>query len=62
VIEFIDQNTVYEAGILLKDPKDPRHQYVANLRERSGLMLHQAASRLKDYGAEDAIDSVKMIM
>jgi proteasome activator subunit 4 len=62
VPEFIDQLPHCVAGICLTDPADPRHQYVLGLRERTGRVLHAAVGSLKDNGAEDSIDAVKMII
>lgn len=50
------------AGICLTNPDDPRHQFVFQLRERSGKMLHAAVHSLKNNGAEDSIDCVKMLI
>lgn len=62
VPEFIDLIPSCNAGICLTDPSDPRYQYVISLRDRIGEGLHQAVICLKDSGAEDAIDCVKMLM
>ena len=60
--EFIDHLPHCEAGICLTDPADSRHQFVVQLRERTGTMLHDAVQSLKNNGAEDSIDCVKMII
>ena len=62
VPEFIDQLPHCVAGICLTDPADPRHQFVLGLRERTGRALHAAVASLKNTGAEDSIDAVKMII
>lgn len=62
VPEFIDQLPHCLAGICLADVNDPRHQFVVGFRERSGHMLHEAVHSLKNNGAEDSIDCVKMII
>ena len=46
----------------LTDPSDPRHQFVFQLRERCGRVLHDAVHSLKNNGAEDSIDCVKMLI
>jgi proteasome activator subunit 4 len=62
VMSFIDQDIACETGIILKDPEDPRYQYVCSLRERIGLILHRAVERLTISDTEDAIDSVRTVM
>lgn len=62
VPEFIDQLPHCNAGICLTDPADPRHAFVSQLRDRSGAMLHNAVQSLKNNGAEDSIDCVKMLI
>lgn len=59
---FLNHPTKCATGIALQDPADPRHQFVISLRQRTGQMLHAAIIRLKDNGADDAIDSVKLIV
>lgn len=46
----------------LTDPSDPRHSFVFKLRERCGRVLHDAVHSLKNNGAEDSIDCVKMLI
>ncbi|KAK4048054.1 Proteasome activator BLM10 [Microbotryomycetes sp. JL221] len=59
---FISVYHNVKAGIKLTDPNDPRFQYVASLRQRTGTLLHEAVQTLKRHGREDSIDSVKMII
>lgn len=61
VPEFINQVPHCSAGICLTDPSDPRHQFVIQLRARAGHLFHNAVHSLKNSGAEDSIDCVKMI-
>jgi proteasome activator subunit 4 len=46
----------------LSDPADPRYQFVLALRDRSGQFMHDAVNSLKNNGAEDSIDCVKMLI
>ncbi|GAA94209.1 uncharacterized protein L969DRAFT_375946 [Mixia osmundae IAM 14324] len=62
VPDFVQRSPDIEVGLCLTDPTDVRLQHVMALRERTGRMLHEAARHLRDNGAEDAIDSVKMII
>lgn len=58
--EFIAAYDNVQSGMCLTDPSDPRHQLVAQLRERTGQTLHNAVQLLKSNGREDSIDCVKM--
>ncbi|KAM0751556.1 hypothetical protein T439DRAFT_300497 [Meredithblackwellia eburnea MCA 4105] len=62
VPEFIDQLPHCKAGMCLTDPTDPRHVFVYQLRRRCGRVLHEAVHSLKNNGAEDSIDCVKMLI
>ncbi|KAI5481022.1 proteasome activator subunit 4 [Pseudohyphozyma bogoriensis] len=62
VPEFIDYLPHAQAGIALTDPSDPRHQFVVQIRDRTSQFLHSAVHSLKNNGAEDSIDCVKMII
>lgn len=60
--EFIDYPPHCEGGICLTDTADPRHAFVMQLRARSGETLHASVAALKNNGAEDSIDCVKMLI
>ena len=62
IYEFIDHVPACETSFCLIDVADPRHQLVMSLRQRSAELLHSAVLRLRDNGAEDAIDGVRMIV
>lgn len=62
VPEFIDHLPHCESGLALTDPADPRHQFVTKLRADAGAMMHEAVHALKNNGAEDSIDCVKMLI
>ncbi|KAK4703609.1 proteasome activator subunit 4, partial [Phenoliferia sp. Uapishka_3] len=62
VPDFINQLPHCQAGMCLTDPADPRHAFVFGLRERCGRVLHDAVHSLKNNGAEDSIDCVKMLI
>lgn len=62
VPEFIDHLPHSKAGICITDPLDPRHIFITELRARTGAILHRSVNVLKNNGAEDSIDSVKMVI
>lgn len=62
VPEFISTYHNVFSGICLTDPSDPRHQFVDQLRTRSGTLFHEAVHSLKSNAQEDSIDCVKMVI
>lgn len=60
--EFINHLPQCAAGICLTDSTDPRHQFVTQLRIRAGEMLHTSVDSLKNNGAEDSIDCVRLLI
>ncbi|BGP18854.1 hypothetical protein JCM10213_003509 [Rhodosporidiobolus nylandii] len=62
VPEFIAHQPTCEASFPLKDPKDPRHRFVVDLRNRCADFLHRAVQALKSSGQEDSVDAIKMVI
>ncbi|GAA6008845.1 hypothetical protein JCM10207_001745 [Rhodosporidiobolus poonsookiae] len=62
VPEFINHMPTCRASIPLSDPKDPRHRFVVDLRNRASDFLHRAVQALKSSGQEDSVDAIKMVI
>jgi proteasome activator subunit 4 len=62
VLDFISDRPLCKTHYCLTDPSDPRYQFVLSLRSRIYDLLHAAIAGLKNNGADDAIDCVKMII
>ncbi|GAA5988215.1 hypothetical protein JCM11641_001615, partial [Rhodosporidiobolus odoratus] len=60
--EFIDHMPTCEAAFPLKDPKDPRHRFIVDLRERCADFLHRAIQVLKASEQDDSVDAIKMVI
>ncbi|GAA5854935.1 hypothetical protein JCM8547_004128 [Rhodosporidiobolus lusitaniae] len=60
--EFIDHMPTCKASIPLTDPKDPRHRFVVDLRDRVADLLHRSVQALKSSGQEDSVDAIKMVI
>lgn len=58
---FVDDVPYVEAGISLQ-PGDPRHSRALAIKQRAAGTIHEAMQRLKDRGADDSIDSVKILI
>ncbi|KZT61305.1 hypothetical protein CALCODRAFT_514830 [Calocera cornea HHB12733] len=60
--EFITHGSPIESGFPLEDPKDPRYQFIAQLKENFGTFLHTASLSLREHDDENAVDPVQMIV
>ncbi|PSR73165.1 hypothetical protein PHLCEN_2v10977 [Hermanssonia centrifuga] len=59
--EMIASIDPLKSGFALDDPKDPRHQYMTNLKRRFGEFLHKASLSLLSQDEENILDAVLML-
>lgn len=62
VPEFLTTPPRFKSGFLLTDESDKRHKFIVDFRRRFGSLLHRAAQTTQDSGAEDQIDSVRLLI
>ena len=60
--EMIASIDPLKSGFALDDPADPRHQYMAALKQRFGEWLHKASEALRSQSEENILDAVLMLV
>jgi proteasome activator subunit 4 len=60
--EMIASIESVKSGFCLTDITDHRYQYIASLKHRFGIFLHNASANLRQQGEENTVDAVEILV